>query len=152
MPLTACWMVNHTANGLNGPKFIFFHMMAIANNCLLYNISIYSFLHPPSLTPKPTAIESRPLRFPQIPPFSAPATLLHLPVSHLHRLRKPVTFSVKRVEESRAAGPNASGTLLVSPFLRLPHDSRFLLSLPTTPSGCHFPKRSHHRRWLEFVF
>ena len=95
--------LNHTANGLNGPEFIFFRMMAIANERLRYQISIYSLVHPHSLTPKPTVIESRPFR--QIPPFSAPATLLHLPVSHrLPQLRKPVTFSVKRVEESRVAG------------------------------------------------
>ena len=28
--------LNHTANGFNGPEFIFFPMMAIANDCLCY--------------------------------------------------------------------------------------------------------------------
>ena len=97
--------LNHTANGLNGPEFVSFPMMAIANDRLLYQISVYSLVHPHSLTPEQTVNESRLLRFPQVPPFSAPATLLHLPVSHrLPQLPKPVTFSVRRVEESRVAG------------------------------------------------
>ena len=91
-----------TANGLNGPKFIFFTMMAIANDHLRYQISIYPLVHPHSLAPKQTVDESRPLRFPQIPLFSAPATLLHLPISHrLLQLRMPVTFSDR---ECRVAG------------------------------------------------
>ena len=84
----------NTANGLNGPEFMFFSMMAIANDRVRYQISVYSPLHPHSLTPKLTVNGSRPLRFPQILPFSAPETLLHLSVSHrLPQLRKPVTFS-----------------------------------------------------------
>ena len=74
--------LNHTANGLNGPEFIFFPMMAIANDGLRYQISIYYPVHLHSLTPKPRDNESQPLRFPQIPPLAAPTTLLHLPVSY----------------------------------------------------------------------
>ena len=69
--------LNHTGNGLSGPEFILLSMMAIANDCLHYQVSIYSLVHLDSLTPKPTINESRPLRFPQIPPLTAPATLLH---------------------------------------------------------------------------
>ena len=95
----------HTANGLNGPEFTFFFIMVIAKDRLRYQISVCSLVHSHSVTPKSTVIESRSLRFPQIPPFAAPATLLHLPLSHrLSRVRKPVTFSVRRVEESRVAG------------------------------------------------
>ena len=94
--------LNHAANGFNGPDFLSFHMMAIANDHLRYQISIYPLVHPHSLAPKQTVDESRPLRFPQIPLFSAPATLLHLPISHrLLQLRMPVTFSDR---ECRVAG------------------------------------------------
>ena len=94
--------LNPTANGFNGPEFVSFPMMAIANDRLLYQISVYSLVHPHSLTPEQTVNESRLLRFPQVPPFSAPATLLHLPVSHrLPQLPKPVTFSNR---ECRVAG------------------------------------------------
>ena len=72
--------LNHTANRLNGPEFIFFPMMAIAHYRLRYQISIYAFVHQHLLTPKPTVNESRPLR--QVPPVSAPATLSRLPVSY----------------------------------------------------------------------
>ena len=46
--------LNHTANGLNGPEFIFFRVMAIANDRLRCQISVYSLVHPHALTPKPT--------------------------------------------------------------------------------------------------
>ena len=45
--------LNHTANGLNGPEFILFPMMAIANDRLRYQISIYALVHTHSFTPKP---------------------------------------------------------------------------------------------------
>ena len=89
--------LNHTANGFNGAEFIFFPMMSIATDRLRYEIPVYSLVHPHSPTPEPTVNESRPLRFPQTPPFSAPATLLHLPVSHrLIGVRKPVIFSDRK--------------------------------------------------------
>ena len=85
---------NHTANGLNGPEFILFPMMAIANDRLRYQISIYALVHAHSFTPKPTVNESRSLRFPKILPFPPPPPLLHLPVSYrLPRVRKPGTVS-----------------------------------------------------------
>ena len=97
--------LNHIVNGLNGPEFISFSMMAIANDRLRYQISIYSLVHPHSPTPKPPDNESRPLRFPQIPPLAAPATLLHLPVSHrLPQLPKPVTFSDRESRRVRVGG------------------------------------------------
>ena len=148
--------VNGELNGLkhcDGPELIFFPMMAIANNRLRYQISIYSLVHPHSPTPKPTVNESRPLRFPQILPISASATLSRLPVSHrLPQLRKPVTFSNRECRrESSCRGRLHLEPCSYPPFFGLPQDPRFLSSLSTTPSGCRFPKRSHHRRWLEFV-
>jgi len=55
-------------------------MMAVANDLLFYQISVYSVVYPHSPTPpKPTVNESP---FCSSPPLSAPATRLHLPVSH----------------------------------------------------------------------
>ena len=119
--------LNHTANGLNGPEFILFPMMAIANDHLRYQTSVCSLVHTHSLTH-----ESRRLRFPQILPFPPPPTLLHLPASYrLPRVRKPVTFSVRRVEESRVPGAECIWNPAHIPLFRLPQDSRFLSSLPT---------------------
>ena len=59
---------------------IFSSMMAVANDLLSYQISVYSVVYPHSPTPpKPTVNESP---FCSSPPLSAPATRLHLPVSH----------------------------------------------------------------------
>ena len=37
--------LNHAGNGLNGPEFISFPMMVIANDRLRYQISVYSLVH-----------------------------------------------------------------------------------------------------------
>ena len=117
--------LDHTVNGLNGPEFILFPMVALANDRLRYQISIYSLVHPHSPTPKPTVNESRRLRFPQIPPFSAPATLLELPVSHrLPGLRKPLIFSDR---ESRVAGAEYIwNPARIPPFLASPRFKVYL--------------------------
>ena len=93
--------LNHPVNGFNGPKFILFPMLAIANDRLRYsNLNLCS--RAPTFAHSQTNGQGKStLRFPQIPPFSAPATLLHLQVSHhLPWLWKPITFSVRRVEGS----------------------------------------------------
>ena len=60
--------------------FLFSSMMAVANDLLSYQISVYSVVYRHSPTPpKPTVNESR---FCSSPPLSAPATRLHLPVSY----------------------------------------------------------------------
>jgi len=171
---------------------------------------VYSVVYPHSPTPpKPTVNESP---FCSSTSLSAPATRLHLPVSHrlpplgaeaknpspfspssrlmsivgkatqtprthgfipvfgvwgdikggevpvVHQriswTRFGTTFSDRGRRRVELQGPNASGTLLVSPFFpfyRFTQYSRFLLSLSTTPSSCRFPKTCHHRRSLELV-
>ena len=42
--------LHNTVNGLNGPEFIFFSMMVIANDRLRYQNSVYSLVHTHSLT------------------------------------------------------------------------------------------------------
>ena len=109
-------------------------------------------MHPHSLTPKATVKESRPLRFPQIPPFSADRQLLFTA-----QFPSPPTIAeannLLRQEVSKSSSRRRRMHLepcsypLFSVFPRF----KVLSSLSTTPSGCRFPKRSHHRDWLEFV-
>ena len=133
--------LHHTANGLNGPEFTFFFIMVIAKDRLCYQTSVYSLVHTHSLTHG-----SRRLRFPKILPFPPPPTVLHLPVSYrLPRVRKPVTVSDR---ESRR---ESSSRGRMHPCFGFPKIQDFSQASQPTPSGCRFPRRSHHRRWLEFV-
>ena len=67
--------LNDTANGLNGPKFILFPMLAIANDRLRYsNLNLCS--RAPTFAHSQTNGQGKStLRFPQIPPLAASATL-----------------------------------------------------------------------------
>ena len=138
--------LNHTANGLNGPEFIFFPMMAIANDGLRYQISIYYLVHPHSLTPKPRDNESRPLRVPQIPPLAAPATLLHLPVSYRPPLPGAEASNLLREEsrrESSCRGRMHLEPCSYCPFFGFPEVQGFSLDdAPRLPFSKEVPPSS----------